>query len=77
MAANYGEAQSAESRRDFIHKLKLCLKELRESVVWLELVERMELGDAGAARRSLEEADSLAAVLYTSIRTAERNQKPK
>jgi four helix bundle protein len=34
-APNYGEAQSAESRSDFIHKMKVCLKELRETRVWL------------------------------------------
>jgi four helix bundle protein len=34
-AANYGEAQSAESRKDFIHKMKVSLKELRETHVWL------------------------------------------
>jgi len=34
-APNYGEAQSAESRSDFIHKMKVCFKELRETRVWL------------------------------------------
>lgn len=34
-APNYGEAQTAESRADFIHKMKVCLKELRETRVWL------------------------------------------
>jgi four helix bundle protein len=38
--ANYGEAQSAESRSDFIHKLKLSLKELRETRIWLRLIQR-------------------------------------
>ena len=37
-AANYGEAQSAESKADFIHKLKICLKELRESRVSLKII---------------------------------------
>lgn len=36
-AANYGEAQSAESKADFIHKLKVALKELRETEVWLKI----------------------------------------
>lgn len=36
-ALNYGEAQSAESSRDFLHKMKLCLKELRESLVNLKI----------------------------------------
>src|SRR5690349_25032605 len=39
--ANYGEAQAAESRQDFVHKLKICLKELRETQAWLKFVERM------------------------------------
>ncbi len=36
-APNYGEAQSAESRKDFIHKMKISLKELRETMVWLKI----------------------------------------
>ena len=39
-AFNYGEAQSAESRNDFIHKLKICLKELRECFVGIKLIKR-------------------------------------
>ena len=42
-AANYAEAQAAESRRDFVHKLKLVLKELRESLVWLRFLQKMKL----------------------------------
>ncbi len=42
-APNYGEAQSAESRKDFIHKMKIALKELRESLVWLKIIERKPL----------------------------------
>jgi four helix bundle protein len=42
-AANYGEARSAESRKDFIHKMKVVLKELRESRVWLLLIQRKAL----------------------------------
>lgn len=34
----YGEAQSAESRQDFVHKVKICLKELRETNVWLKII---------------------------------------
>jgi len=39
-APNYGEAQSAESRADFIHKMKISLKELRETLVWLKMIKR-------------------------------------
>ncbi len=42
-APNYGEAQSAESRADFIHKMKVCLKELRETRVWLLMIVRAKL----------------------------------
>jgi four helix bundle protein len=42
-APNYGEAQSAESRSDFIHKMKICLKELRETKVWLIMIIRANL----------------------------------
>jgi four helix bundle protein len=42
-ALNYGEAQSAESRNDFIHKMKIILKELRESLVSLKIIERKKL----------------------------------
>ena len=39
-AQNYGEAQDAESRADFIHKMKISLKELRETKVWLQMIIR-------------------------------------
>ena len=67
--ANYGEAQAAESRQDFIHKLKVCLKELRETQAWLKFVERMNFcpEKIGAAR---QECDELVAILVVSIRTA-------
>jgi len=42
-ALNYGEAQSAESRNDFIHKMKIILKELRESLISLKIIERKKL----------------------------------
>ena len=42
-APNYGEAQSAESRADFIHKMRICLKELRETRVWLLMIEKAPL----------------------------------
>jgi four helix bundle protein len=69
--ANYGEAQAAESRQDFSHKLKLCLKGLRETQAWLKFVERMTLCPEGAeaARR---ECDQLVAIFAASIKTAGR-----
>jgi four helix bundle protein len=71
-AANYGEAQGAESRRDFGHKLRLCLKEMRESRVWMRLIEKLELAAEMDVKQVLEEEDELIAILVTSIRTAYR-----
>ena len=42
-AANYGEARGAESRTDFVHKLKIVLKELNETAVWLKLIREIGL----------------------------------
>ena len=42
-APNYGEAQGAESRADFIHKMKICLKELRETRIWLLMIVKANL----------------------------------
>lgn len=42
-ALNYGEAQSAESGRDFVHKLGICLKELRETYINLRIIDGAEL----------------------------------
>jgi len=72
--ANYGEAQAAESRKDFAHKLKVALKELRETRLWLLLIQRKAM--AGPPKRLdpvLSECDELASILFTSIRTAQKN----
>ena len=71
--ANYGEVQSAESRRDFIHKLGICLKELRETRTWLKFVREMKLASPELVDPALHEYDELLAILATSIKTARRN----
>jgi four helix bundle protein len=68
--ANYGEAQATESRQDFVHKLRVCLKELRETQAWLKFAQRMQFGSNIEATRS--ECDELVAILASSIRTATR-----
>ena len=72
-AANYGEVQGAESRRDFIHKLSICVKELRETRAWLKLIAAMDLRPAERLRPVMSECDQLLAILTSSIRTARRN----
>ena len=72
-AANYGEAQSAESRRDFVHKLKLSLKELRETEIWLKILSSASLFSGAKVDFLLKETDELISILYASVKTAEKN----
>lgn len=72
-AANYGEAQSAESRSDFIHKMRLSLKELRETQVWLLIIQRKGLiKQANMVLRVLKENCELIAIFATSVCTAKK-----
>ena len=74
--ANYGEAQGAESRADFIHKLKVALKELRESRVWLLLIQRKDLaGPADRLQPLVDECGELISILFASVRTAQKNRE--
>ena len=70
-APNYGEAQSAESRKDFIHKMKIALKELRETLVWLKIIERKPLCEPAKMPDIVKECDELIAIFVKSIKTAE------
>ena len=74
-APNYGEAQGAESRADFIHKMKVCLKELRETRVWLLIIVRAELKKPTSKLDSLiQETNELISIFVTSIRTAKKRK---
>ncbi len=74
-APNYAEATAAESWRDFVHKLKICLKELRETRVWLLIVARRALIKPPKRLEAiLKEVNELIAILVTSIGTAEKNR---
>jgi four helix bundle protein len=71
---NHGELESAESRKDFIHKLKICLKELRETRRWLRLLGRLKQITAPATLpECINEAEELIRIFVASIRTAQRN----
>ncbi len=75
-AANYAEAQGAESRADFVHKMKLALKELRETRVWLQLTQRKSMVEpTDRLAPLLEEVDALIAIFVTSIGTAKKNMQ--
>lgn len=69
-ASNYGEAQSAESRKDFIHKMKIALKELRETFVWLQIIERKPLCPPERMQNITTECNELIAIFVKSIQTA-------
>lgn len=75
-ASNYGEAQSAESRSDFIHKIKVCLKELRETRIWLLIVVNAVLiKPASKLAPLINENNELISIFVTSVKTVKQNDK--
>jgi len=77
-ALNYAEAKAAESHRDFTHKIKVVLKEARET--WVNL--RMTIGagihpDGPLIKSALAESNELVAIFTRSVKTAERKSPPK
>jgi four helix bundle protein len=75
-ALNYGEAQSGESRKDFIHKIKVVLKELRESFVCLKIIHRTKLYlEEDKMQFALKEHNELISIFVKSAETAQNNQK--
>lgn len=74
-AFNYGEAQVAESRNDFIHKMKICLKELKETNIALQLVKRKPLiNDISKVDAATKECIELISIFVKSIDTARKNK---
>lgn len=72
--ANYEEARGAESPADFIHKLSVALKELRETRYWLRLIEGAELLEPARLKEITKEVDELCKIVAQSILTAKRKQ---
>jgi four helix bundle protein len=72
---NHGEVEAAESRKDFIHKLKICLKELKETRRWLRLVARAAMVPTSKMTAILSETEELIKIFFSSIRTTEKNAK--
>ncbi len=76
VSLNYGEAQSAESKRDFIHKMKVILKELRESFINLKIIHRSKLYKVeDKIVKAKKENNELIAIFVKSIETAQLNNK--
>lgn len=76
--ANHGEAQGAESAKDFIHKLGISVKELRETLRWLKLVKRVPLVIKPELLDELiDETDQLIRIFVASIKTAKLKSTDK
>lgn len=76
-ALNYGEAQATESPNDFIHKMKVILKELRETRVCLKLIKRKPLLPLESIEKEIKENNELIAIFLKSIETAKKNRDSK
>ena len=75
-ALNYGEAQSGESRKDFIHKINIVLKELRESNICMKLIYRTKLiSSEEKIKFVLKENNELISIFVKSIETAKKNDQ--
>jgi four helix bundle protein len=70
----YGEAQAAESRADFIHKMKVVLKEIRESRVNLKIIKRKPVIVNDKVDKAFSEANELMAIFLKSVETAKQNK---
>ena len=76
--SNHGEAQAAESREDFVHKMSICLKELRETHRWLRLIKRVPLLEEPSEPDALMgETEQLVRIFVASIQTARRRAQPR
>ena len=74
-ALNYGEAGGSESQKDFVHKLQVVLKELRETSMALRIIEKSNLSsDKALQKRCLNESNELISIFTKSITTNKRKQ---
>ena len=77
-ALNYGEAQSGESKKDFIHKMKIALKELRETFVSLKIVYKAKIcKDETKIQAAMKENNELISIFVKSVETAQKNSEIK
>ena len=73
VSLNYAEAQSAESRKDFIHKMKVVLKELRETIVCLKIIRKANLSNSGqSVEKAVNECHELISIFVKSVVTAQK-----
>ena len=74
VGANYEEACGAESRADFIHKLQIVLKEIRESMYWLKLVQRADILKGEEIEEAMNETQQLSNIIGRSVITAKKKR---
>ena len=72
--AHYEEARGSESRADFVHKLGVALKELKESRYWMKMILASQMVAEGEVKPALKECNELIAILAKSIFTAKRGR---
>jgi four helix bundle protein len=73
-ALNYGEAQGAESKRDFLHKIRVILKELRESLICMKIMKRRNLiDDASILEKGIGESNELISIFVKTAKTTQQN----
>ena len=74
-ALNYGEVQSSESQKDFVHKMKVILKELRETNICLKIIKRKPLiRQSQKLDKIIKECNELISIFVSSIRTAQKSK---
>ena len=69
-APNYGEARGAESHADFVHKLRIVLKELNETSIWLRVIQRSQLLRKELIADIVGENRELCRIFTASLKTA-------
>jgi four helix bundle protein len=77
IGANYREANRAQSRQDFIHKIAIVEKEASETQYWLELFDALNMGDPNMRSWLIQESAELLAIFTTTGKTAKRRQRVK
>lgn len=77
VGANYEEARAAESHNDFVHKLQVSLKEIRETCFWLRVLYKADLLPTQKLQDLVDESNQLLAILSKSVATAKGTAKPK
>ena len=77
IGANYREANRAQSRQNFIHKIAIVEKESSETQYWLELFDALNMGDLKIRSWLIQESAELLAIFTTTGKTAKRRQKSK